>query len=98
MDVSHVKSHTNFAFSQIRTLTEKLEGVEAERDDLKAEKEASCLTSAEEMEKLRFSVTSLSKLRDQLQETLDKLRQENDQLRSKLEDNMETVQAEVCTG
>ncbi|XP_036974713.1 centromere-associated protein E isoform X4 [Acanthopagrus latus] len=80
---------------QIRTLTEKLESVEAERDGLLSEKEASRQTSTEEMEKLLSRVTSLSEERDQLQETLEGLRQEKQQLKAELEDRMETLQAEI---
>uniref|UniRef100_A0A671W2N3 Centromere-associated protein E n=1 Tax=Sparus aurata TaxID=8175 RepID=A0A671W2N3_SPAAU len=79
-----------------QSLTEKLEHVEAERDGLLSEKEASCQTSTEEMEKLLSRVTSLSEERDQLQETLEGLRREKQQLKAELEDRMETLQAEVC--
>ena len=63
----------------------------AERDGLLSEKEASCQTSTEEMEKLLSRVTSLSEERDQLQETLEGLRQEKQQLKAELEDRMEVV-------
>ncbi|XP_049446555.1 centromere-associated protein E isoform X5 [Epinephelus fuscoguttatus] len=76
---------------QVRTLTEKLESIEAERDSLLSEKEASCQTSTEEMEKLLCRVTSLTEERDQLQETLEGLRQEKQQLRAELEDRMEMI-------
>ncbi|XP_049914413.1 centromere-associated protein E isoform X10 [Epinephelus moara] len=76
---------------QMRTLTEKLESIEAERDSLLSEKEASCQTSTEEMEKLLCRVTSLSEERDQLQEALEGLRQEKQQLRAELEDRMEMI-------
>ncbi|XP_030293943.1 centromere-associated protein E isoform X2 [Sparus aurata] len=82
---------------QLRSLTEKLEHVEAERDGLLSEKEASCQTSTEEMEKLLSRVTSLSEERDQLQETLEGLRREKQQLKAELEDRMETLQAEIWT-
>ncbi|KAL7389118.1 hypothetical protein ABVT39_026772 [Epinephelus coioides] len=80
---------------QVRTLTEKLESIEAERDSLFSEKEASCQTSTEEMEKLLCRVTSLSEERDQLQEALEGLRQEKQQLRAELEDRMERMQCEL---
>ncbi|XP_049446552.1 centromere-associated protein E isoform X2 [Epinephelus fuscoguttatus] len=80
---------------QVRTLTEKLESIEAERDSLLSEKEASCQTSTEEMEKLLCRVTSLTEERDQLQEALEGLRQEKQQLRAELEDRMETMQCEL---
>ncbi|XP_039980624.1 centromere-associated protein E isoform X6 [Xiphias gladius] len=75
---------------QIRTLTAKLENTKAERDSLCSEKEASCQTSTEQMERLLCSVTSLSEERNQLQETLQALRQEKNQLRTELENRMET--------
>ncbi|XP_076613156.1 centromere-associated protein E [Chaetodon auriga] len=77
---------------QIRTVTEKLESIEAERDRLLSEKEASCQSSTEEMEKLLCRVTSVSEERDQLQEILEGLRQEKTQLRAELEDRMEMMQ------
>ncbi|KAL7389116.1 hypothetical protein ABVT39_026772 [Epinephelus coioides] len=76
---------------QVRTLTEKLESIEAERDSLLSEKEASCQTSTEEMEKLLCRVTSLSEERDQLQEALEGLRREKQQLKAELEDRMEMI-------
>ncbi|XP_049914411.1 centromere-associated protein E isoform X8 [Epinephelus moara] len=80
---------------QVRTLTEKLESIEAERDSLLSEKEASCQTSTEEMEKLLCRVTSLTEERDQLQEALEGLRQEKQQLKAELEDRMEMMQCEL---
>uniref|UniRef100_A0A8C2ZTY0 Centromere-associated protein E n=1 Tax=Cyclopterus lumpus TaxID=8103 RepID=A0A8C2ZTY0_CYCLU len=77
--------------SQMSTLTEKLQLVEAERDALLSEKDAGCRASREETERLQSRVTSLSEERDQLQETLEALRQEKRQLRAELEDRMETV-------
>uniref|UniRef100_A0A8C9YBQ8 Uncharacterized protein n=1 Tax=Sander lucioperca TaxID=283035 RepID=A0A8C9YBQ8_SANLU len=82
---------------QMRTLTEKLESIEAERDSLLSEKEANCQTATEEMEKLLCRVKSLSEERDQLQEILEGLRQEKNQLRAELEDRMETMQTEMRT-
>ena len=78
-------------FKQMKTLTEQLESARAERDALLFEKEASCQTSTEEMEKLLSRVSSLSEERDQLQETLEGLRQEKQQLKAELEDRMEMV-------
>ena len=82
----------------MRTLTEKLASIEAQRDGLLSERESSCQSSTEEMEKLLCRVTSLSEERDQLQETLEGLRQEKKQLRAELEDRMEMVKsyAEYC--
>ncbi|XP_034755782.1 centromere-associated protein E [Etheostoma cragini] len=82
---------------QMRTLTEKLESIEAERDSLFSEKEANRQTSTEETEKLLCRVKSLSEERDQLQERLEGMRQENDQLRAELEDRMGTMQTEMRT-
>ncbi|KAI4801817.1 hypothetical protein KUCAC02_019688 [Chaenocephalus aceratus] len=78
---------------QKKTLTEKLESMEAERDALLSEKETSGQSSTEEMEKLQSRVTSLSEDRHQLQETLEGLRQEKQQLRDQLEDRMVMVSA-----
>ncbi|XP_067427601.1 centromere-associated protein E isoform X5 [Thunnus thynnus] len=78
---------------QIRTLTEKLESVEAERNSLLSEKEASCQTSTEEMKELLCRVTSLTEERDQLQEILEGLRQEKNQLKAELEDRMDMMSA-----
>nr|XP_033932065.1 centromere-associated protein E-like isoform X3 [Pseudochaenichthys georgianus] len=80
---------------QKKTLTEKLESIEAERDALLSEKETSGQSSTEEMEKLQSRVTSLSEDRHQLQETLEGLRQEKQQLRDQLEDRMVMVNTEV---
>ncbi|XP_030293944.1 centromere-associated protein E isoform X3 [Sparus aurata] len=77
--------------THLKTMTAELESVRAERDGLFSEKEASCQTSTEEMEKLLSRVTSLSEERDQLQETLEGLRQEKQQLKAELEDRMEVV-------
>ncbi|XP_032399570.1 centromere-associated protein E [Etheostoma spectabile] len=82
---------------QMRTLTEKLESTEAERDSLFSEKEANRQTSTEEMEKLLSRVKSVSEERDQLQEILEGMRQENNQLRAELEDRMGTMQTEMRT-
>uniref|UniRef100_A0A8C9Y709 Centromere-associated protein E n=1 Tax=Sander lucioperca TaxID=283035 RepID=A0A8C9Y709_SANLU len=92
---SNLAKSYNFDNS-MRTLTEKLESIEAERDSLLSEKEANCQTATEEMEKLLCRVKSLSEERDQLQEILEGLRQEKNQLRAELEDRMETMQTEVC--
>ncbi|XP_034060460.1 centromere-associated protein E isoform X2 [Gymnodraco acuticeps] len=78
---------------QKKTLTEKLESIEAERDALLSEKENSGQSSTEEMEKLQSRVTSLSEDRHQLQETLEGLRQEKQQLGDQLEDRMVMVSA-----
>ncbi|XP_063758805.1 centromere-associated protein E isoform X2 [Eleginops maclovinus] len=82
---------------QMKTLTEQLESIEAERDALLSEKECSGQSATEEMEKLQCRVTSLSEEKEQLQETLEGLRQETQQLRAQLEDRMETMQTEMKT-
>ncbi|XP_071334455.1 centromere-associated protein E isoform X8 [Trachinotus anak] len=76
---------------QIKTLTEKLEKTEAERDSLLSERTANSHSCTEEMEKLLCRATSLSEERDQLQETLEGLRQEKQQLRAELEDKREMI-------
>ncbi|XP_074471799.1 uncharacterized protein LOC141756161 isoform X2 [Sebastes fasciatus] len=80
--------------TEMRTLTEKLESIEAERDGLLSEKEDNYQVSPEEMEKLLYTATSASKERDELQEIVEELRQVNKQLRADLEDRMGTVQTE----
>ncbi|XP_028262364.1 centromere-associated protein E isoform X2 [Parambassis ranga] len=81
--------------TQIKTLTEELERVQAERDNLLSEKMTSTQTSTEEMEQLQAQVVSLSEERNQLQEILEGARQENNQLRAELEDAMDSQQSEV---
>ncbi|CAK6974499.1 centromere-associated protein E [Scomber scombrus] len=81
--------------TEMRTLTDRLQSVEAERDSLLSEKESSCQTSTEEMKELLSRVTSLSEERDQLQEILEGLREEKKQLRAELEDRMDTLQTEI---
>lgn len=74
---------------QTRTLTEQLTSVRAERDSLLLQqKDVSSLKSTEE---LLSQVASVSQERDQLQEALEALREEKQQLRTELEDRMETV-------
>ncbi|KAJ4928849.1 hypothetical protein JOQ06_004472 [Pogonophryne albipinna] len=80
---------------QKKTLTEKLESIEEERDAPLSEKETSGQRSTEEMEKLQSRVTSLSEDRHQLQETLEGLRQEKQQLRDQLEDRMVMMQCDL---
>ena len=75
-----------------------MKSTEKERDCLLCEKGASFKISSEEKEKLLCRVTSLCEERDQLQETLQELRQENQQLRAELEDKMKTLQCEVSEG
>ncbi|XP_034999877.2 centromere-associated protein E isoform X3 [Hippoglossus stenolepis] len=74
---------------EMKTLTE--------RDSLLCEKEASFQSSSVEKEKLMCRVTSLCEERDQLKETLQELRQEKQQFRAELEDQMETLQCEMKT-
>lgn len=69
---------------QMKTLTEKLQSVEAERDGLLSERRASSQTTTEEMERMQCRVSALSEERDELQDTLEGMRQESDQLRAKV--------------
>lgn len=80
----------------MRTVTEKLQEVVAERDNLLLDNEISCQTSKEELERLRCRVTSVSNERDQIQETLEGLREENHHLQAELEDSMGSYRSEVC--
>ncbi|CAB1435126.1 unnamed protein product [Pleuronectes platessa] len=82
---------------EVQTLKEKMKSTEKERDGLLCEKGASFKISSEEKEKLLCRVTSLCEERDQLQETLQELRQENQQLRAELDDKMKTLQCELLS-
>lgn len=73
-----------FAIVQIQSLTE-------ERESLLFEKTVNTQTSTEEKEKLLCRVSSLSEERDQLQETLQVVRQEKNQLKAELEHKTEMV-------
>ncbi|XP_038868858.1 centromere-associated protein E [Salvelinus namaycush] len=75
--------------SQMKQLTEELESVRAERVLLLSEKTESSQNHAEELEKLLSTVTSLTGERDQLQEILERIREERNQLKRDLEDNVE---------
>ncbi|XP_029618652.1 centromere-associated protein E isoform X11 [Salmo trutta] len=69
-------------------LKEELESVRAERERLLSEKTDSSQNHAE-LEKLLSTVTSLTGERDQLQEILEGIREERNQLKRDLEDNVE---------
>lgn len=73
------------------TLTEEHSNTLAERDALILEKKENGPSQTEQLEKLRCRVMSLSEERDQLQETLDRQREEKKQLREELEDRMQMV-------
>eukprot|EP00063_Salmo_salar_P040841 XP_014015676.1 PREDICTED: centromere-associated protein E isoform X7 [Salmo salar] len=74
---------------QMRQLSDALESGEAERERLLFEKTDSPQNHAEELEKLLSTVTSLTGERDQLQEILEGIREERNQLKRDLEDNVE---------
>ncbi|XP_055742770.1 centromere-associated protein E isoform X2 [Salvelinus fontinalis] len=76
---------------QAKQLNEELESVRAERERLLFEKTDSSQNHAEELEKLRSTVTSLTGERDQLQEILEGIREERNQLKRDLEDNVEMM-------
>ncbi|XP_071755303.2 centromere-associated protein E [Centroberyx gerrardi] len=76
---------------QMRTLSDKLESIQAERDGLLSEKAASLHSSTDELEKLLSKVASLTEERDQLQQILEGLRQEKNELKAELEEKMETT-------
>ncbi|KAM3860991.1 uncharacterized protein ACN63O_014403 [Diretmus argenteus] len=78
--------------NNMKTLTEELESVQAERDALLSERSANLQSCTEEFEKLLSKVTSLTEERDQLQEILEGLRQEKTQLKAELEEKMEMVE------
>ncbi|XP_024294621.1 centromere-associated protein E isoform X4 [Oncorhynchus tshawytscha] len=75
--------------SQMKQLNEELESVRTERERLLFEKTNSLPNHAEELEKLLSTVTSLTGERDQLQEILEGVREERNQLKRDLEDNVE---------
>nr|XP_043905494.1 centromere-associated protein E isoform X3 [Solea senegalensis] len=89
---AELEDKTETLQSEVKTLTEKLQCSETERDDLRSEVEASCRSTSSDKEKL----LCLSEERDHLQETLNTLRQEKQQLRAELEDKMETLQNEMA--
>ncbi|XP_029618649.1 centromere-associated protein E isoform X8 [Salmo trutta] len=76
---------------QMRQLSDALESGEAERERLLFEKTDSPQNHAE-LEKLLSAVTSLTGERDQLQEILEGIREERNQLKRDLEDNVEMLQ------
>ncbi|KAL6095557.1 cenpe [Pungitius sinensis] len=96
-ELSQFKSDLQGNVELTRTLSEKLQLVEAERDALISVKDSILQTSTEETEGLLCRVTSLSEERDQLLETLEGVRREERQLRAQLEDKMETMQTETRT-
>ncbi|KAK6306444.1 hypothetical protein J4Q44_G00233690 [Coregonus suidteri] len=75
--------------SQMKQLKEELVSVRAESERLLFEKTDSPQNHAEELEKLLSSVTSLTEERDQLQEILEGVREERNQLKRDLEENVE---------
>ncbi|XP_031685994.1 centromere-associated protein E isoform X2 [Oncorhynchus kisutch] len=77
---------------QAKQLNEELESVRAERESLLSEKTDSSQNHAEELEKLRSTVTSLTGERDQLQEILEGIREERNQLKRDLEDKVKMVE------
>ncbi|XP_045559053.1 centromere-associated protein E isoform X9 [Salmo salar] len=76
---------------QMRQLSDALESGEAERERLLFQKTDSPQNHAEELEKLLSTVTSLTGERDQLQEILEGIREERNQLKRDLEDNVEMM-------
>ncbi|XP_036791711.1 centromere-associated protein E isoform X5 [Oncorhynchus mykiss] len=78
--------------SQMKQLNEELESVRAERERLLSEKTDSSQNHAEELEKLRSTVTSLTGERDQLQEILEGVREERNQHKRDLEGKVEMMQ------
>lgn len=79
----------------MRQLSDALESGEAERERLLFEKTDSPQNHAEELEKLLSTVTSLTGERDQLQEILEGIREERNQLKRDLEDNVEMVSLDL---
>ncbi|XP_045082819.1 centromere-associated protein E isoform X5 [Coregonus clupeaformis] len=73
---------------QMKQLSDELESVQAERELLLSEKTTVPQNHAE-LEKLLSTVTSLTEERDQLQEILGGVREERNQLKRNLEENVE---------
>ncbi|XP_064793455.1 centromere-associated protein E-like [Oncorhynchus masou masou] len=76
---------------QMRQLSDALESGQAERECLLFEKTDSSQNHAEELEKLRSTVTSLTEERDQFQEILEGIREERNQLKRDLEENVDMM-------
>ncbi|XP_056595003.1 centromere-associated protein E isoform X2 [Triplophysa dalaica] len=72
-------------------LGEELEGVRTERDNLQSNITGSIQTNPEEIENLRFTISSINEERDQLKEIVQVLRDERDQLKSDMEENVEMM-------
>lgn len=75
---------------QVRQLEEDLRSACAERDSLVSEK-----APDSELESMQTNISSLTEERDQLQEILQGLREENSQLKSELEEKDELVRRDV---
>ncbi|KAJ7994181.1 hypothetical protein DPEC_G00263250 [Dallia pectoralis] len=83
---------------QVNQLREELESVRAEKEKRLSSQTGCALTPAEDFKKLLSTVTSLTDERDQLQEILLGVREEKNQLKRDLEENVEMmicVQAEL---
>lgn len=93
--LTHITSAFVFTNSQIKTLTEELGSLRAERDGLLSEKDADAQNHREETEGLQSRLASISEERDQLQEALESLRQQKQQLQEELEDRMEAVRGHL---
>ncbi|KAA0722652.1 E Centromere protein [Triplophysa tibetana] len=72
-------------------LGEELKDVSAERDNLQSNTTGGVQTNPEEIENLRFAISSITEERDQLQEIIQVLRDERDQLKSDMEENVEMM-------
>lgn len=67
-----------------------------ERDALLSEKMERAQSEPDEMENLRRTIISQTEEREQMQEILQALRDERDQLKSDVEENVEMVSAHDC--
>lgn len=74
-----------------------MDDIEAERDALMSEKEASCWASSQE-EELQSRLTCLRKEKEGILEMLETVKQEEQQLRAELEDKIVSLQTEVGNG
>ncbi|XP_029984980.1 LOW QUALITY PROTEIN: centromere-associated protein E [Sphaeramia orbicularis] len=80
---------------QIKSMSEELQSVRADRDRLLNERTEDSHRSSQDMDQLLCTVTTLTEERDQLQDILEELRQDKQQLRAQLEDQLDTLQSEI---
>nr|XP_055062269.1 centromere-associated protein E [Misgurnus anguillicaudatus] len=97
-DLQHITQENSTLLTSLKEVTQKsiqlgeeLEGVCAERDELRSEKMEGVQKNPEEMENLRLTIGSITEERDQLREMVQVLREERDQLKTDMEENVEMM-------